>query len=231
MFNLIEQSYEILTPIDREDILKRIEYAARTCYASQDKITENSASKFVENIIMKGHLSVVEHQSITVKIVTDRAMLAELTRHRLCSFSVQSQRYCNYNKKGLVFIKPLWVDVPLGKYKNTSPSEYVTCFRVNGSDIYFDDDIAQHCIFLNNLDFICISYQMLVGDQKLKPEEARDILPNCTATEIVMTANLREWIHILKLRTDKSSHPQMRELMSGLFEELKRELPEIFSDI
>jgi len=61
------------------------------------------------------------------------------------------------------------------------------------------------------------------------PQQAREVLPNALRTEIVVKANFREWRHILKLRTDKAAHPQMRALMSDLASYLKQECPIVFS--
>lgn len=105
---IIKPYYEILTTVDGDEILKSIEIAGRTCYKSEDKITEDSAERFVKMLIQRGHESVIEHKSLTIKFICDRAILSELTRHRLSSFSVESTRYVNYSKNddGLIFIEP-----------------------------------------------------------------------------------------------------------------------------
>ena len=112
---------EILTPIDREEILAWIELAGRTCYKSEDKITEDSASQFVKKIIESGHHSVIEHINLSVKFICDRGVTHELVRHRLASYSQESTRYCNYSKgkfgSELTFIKPCWMfDFGLKKF-------------------------------------------------------------------------------------------------------------------
>lgn len=98
--------YTILTPIDGDRILRSIEAAGRTCYKSEDKITENSAKKFVGMILARGHESVVEHESISVRIVCDRGVSHEIVRHRLASYSQESTRYCRYKDQIQVILPP-----------------------------------------------------------------------------------------------------------------------------
>ena len=96
---IIEPSYEILTPISRS-ALGMIELAGRTCYKSEGSITPDSAGPFVKKIAnVYKHESVIEHSSLTVKFVCDRGVSHELVRHRLCAFSQESTRYCNYSKE------------------------------------------------------------------------------------------------------------------------------------
>lgn len=203
---IIEPSVEVLTQINGDEILKHIELCGRVCYKSENLITEDSAKKFVENIINRKHESVIEHFSISVKIITDRAISHELVRHRLASYSQESQRYCGYNKDKfggeLTFIKPCF-------WKFDSP-----------------EMIAWHDV----MDYIEDMYLSLVNTG-VKPEEARSILPNSLKTEIIMTANLRELRHILKLRTSKVAHPEMRKVMNMLLSKLKSKIPVIFDDI
>lgn len=212
--NLIKAYYEILTEPDPH-ILKIIELAGRNCYKSEEYIKEKSAEKFIAALIKNGHESVIEHISITVRFVTDRGVLSELSRHRICSLSVESTRYVNYKKKGLTFIIPPWVDIQPGTYsKNWSDVEW-------GEDeqLWFDACDKAGRDYLNLLE------------HGWTPEQARSVLPNSLKTDIVLTANLREWRHIFKLRTSTKAHPQMRELMVPLLAELQTKLPIIFDDI
>ncbi len=94
---LIKPSYQIMSVIDAEKLMKNIEIAGRTCYKSEDKITSSSASQFVRMLIKRGHESVLEHEKITVRFVCDRGVSHELVRHRIASFSQESTRYCNYS--------------------------------------------------------------------------------------------------------------------------------------
>ena len=203
---IINASYRIETPIDGAEILKRIEKAGRTCYKSEDRITDESAESFVRKLIERGHESVLEHASITVRFVCDRGVSHEIVRHRLASYSQESTRYCNYGNdrfgSELTFIKP--------------------CF--------FKEKKGAYCSWYNSMDFAeCAYFDML--DDGCTPQEARSVLPNSVKTELVMTANLREWRHFLKLRTAKAAHPQMRELTVPLLHELQRQIPVVFDDI
>lgn len=105
---LLQPSVEILDDINELDTISKLERCGRTAYKSEDKITENSAKDFISKIVKSGHLSVLEHVSITVKFVCDRGITHELVRHRLASYTQESTRYCNYSKKGVAFIVPPW---------------------------------------------------------------------------------------------------------------------------
>ncbi len=208
---IIKQSHQIITRIDREAIYSLIEFAGRTAYKSEDKITIGSAEKFISNILKRGHESVIEHFNITVRFITDRGVTHELVRHRLVAYTQESTRYVNYYKKGMQFIEPVF-----WKEDNNA-----TVDRNHASLL----DRWQ--ITMENCEYI---YNNLIEDGAT-PQEARSILPNSLKTEIVCTANIREWRHILKLRTSKTAHPQMRELMIPLLDELKEKLPILFRDI
>lgn len=105
---IIEPSVEIIDTVNENDILRKLELCGRTAYKSEDKITKGSAAKFIHSIIKSGHGSVLEHVSITVKFICDRGVTHELVRHRIASYTQESTRYCNYSKKGVVFIRPPW---------------------------------------------------------------------------------------------------------------------------
>jgi thymidylate synthase (FAD) len=221
---LIKPSYQILTDIQPEKILTSIERAGRTCYKSEDKITAESAEKFVTTIIKSGHESVIEHESLSVKFICDRGVSHELVRHRLASFSQESTRYCNYSKdkfdNQITFIIPCWFE-----------SDYNTL--VNFCNGYYDNGLPPHdeILWLNSMQFSEDQYNKLIREFNWTPQQARSVLPNSLKTEIVVTANLREWRLILKQRTSHAAHPQMWELMLPLLEELKQKLPVIFNDI
>ena len=105
---IIEQSHQILS-INHPNILNQIETAGRTCYKSEDKITEGSAIKFTKMLRDKGHHAMLEFGDITVKFITNRGVTHELVRHRLCSFAQESTRYVDYQKE-MEFIKPVWLE-------------------------------------------------------------------------------------------------------------------------
>ena len=203
---IINASYKIETPIDGAEILKRIEKAGRTCYKSEDRITDESAESFVRKLIERGHESVLEHESITVRFVCDRGVSHEIVRHRIASFSQESTRYCNYSNDRfgyeITFIKPYFLKEGTVAYALWSTAMHL-------ANIMYSDMLAEGCT----------------------PQEARSVLPNSTKTEVVMTANLREWRHFLKLRTAKAAHPQMRELTVPLLHELQERIQVVFDDI
>ena len=203
---IIEPSVELVGEVDGEKIMKHIELAGRVCYKSESRISDDSAEKFISNIIKSGHESVIEHVSLTFKIICDRGVTHEIVRHRLMSFSQESTRYCDYSngKFGgeLTFIKP--------------------CF--------WTEDDENFKIWLDSMKILEENY-LAMRKNGARPEQARSILPNSLKTEIFMTANLREWRHFLKLRTSSRAHPQMREVALKIYEILREKLPVIFSDI
>ena len=201
--NIVNQKHKILTPLDREAIYKLIEKAGRVCYKSEDKITTDSAEKFIEMVRSRGHESVLEHCVFTVKFLTDRGVTHELVRHRLVSYSQESTRYCNYSKKGMTFVRP----------------------------VFWGDSPPKMAIWEGQMMACEATYNLLVGRGAATPQEARCLLPNSLKTEIVCTTNVREWRHILKLRTSKAAHPQIRCLMLPLLKELQEVLPVLFEDI
>jgi thymidylate synthase (FAD) len=208
--NIIEQSYEILTPIDAKQILYLLELSGRTAYKSEDKMTNDSANIFIAKILKSGHESVIEHYNITIKFITDRGVTHELVRHRLMAYTQESTRYCNYSKKGMTFIKPVFWS------ENTSS--------------YSGQPTGQWEYWLAAMRYAETQYNILISNGAT-PQEARTVLPNSLKTEIIATGNLREWRHIFKLRTSKAAHPQMRALMLPLLKEFQEKLPILFDDI
>lgn len=188
---IIDPYVEIMNMPDSDFILKHIEKAARTCYKSEDKITENSAEQLLKALVKSGHHSVFEHVSITVKIICDRGISHELVRHRLCSFSQESTRYANYSKdkfgKEITLIRPFFWDENSDKYQ----------------------------LWLSSMQEAEQTYLKLI-DLNASAQEARSVLPNSLKTEVITTANLREWKHIFSLRCHKAAHPQMRQIMLPL---------------
>jgi len=222
--NIIKPSYEILTDIDGDRILLALERAARTCYKSEDKIAAGSAKKLMQRLVHDvKHESVIEHESISVRFICDRGVTHEMVRHRLAAFSQESTRYCNYSKKGMTFILPPWVDdFCLGEFDLNGLRELFG--KIN--QVSYSPATA----WLSAMEQATQYYDILI-DAGWKPQQARSVLPNSLKTEIVMTANLREWRHVLKLRTSQAAHPQIREIMAPLLAELKSKIPVIFDDI
>lgn len=203
---IIKAGYEIITPIDGNVILKRIEEVGRTCYKSEDKITDISAPVFVKKLINRGHEAMIEHCSFSVKFICDRGVSHEIVRHRLSSYAQESTRYCNYS--GDKFGNEITLIEP--------------CF--------WKPDTWEYDCWLGAMEYAERSYLAMIREG-CSPQEARAVLPNSLKTEIVMTANLREWRHFFKLRTAQAAHPQMREITIPLLNELKTLIPVIFDDI
>jgi len=203
---IIPPSHEILFMPEAGQLLRHIELAGRTCYKSEDKITADSAAGFVKRIIASGHHSVIEHASISVRFICDRGVTHELVRHRLAAFSQESTRYANYSQdkfgNQITVIRPLFWPQGSPHYQR-----WLEAMR----------QAEEHYLAL------------LAGGAR--PQEARAVLPNSLKTEIVMTANLREWRHVIGLRCSKAAHPQIREIMLPLLEDLHRRLPAVFDDL
>lgn len=202
----IVNPYIEVEKIDGIDIMKRIEKACRTCYRSEGSITEDSYKKLLKNCITRGHESVLEHEKITVRMYADIGVYKDLTRHRIASFSIESTRYCNYGKdkfdNEIKFIKP--------------------CNIEKGTKLYENWEKACQDIEKNYLQ---------MAELGATPDQMRMILPHSTASEIVMTANIREWKHILSLRTTNHVHPSVRQIMIPLLIYFQKEMPEIFESV
>lgn len=203
---VIKPYFEILSEVEGNKILKNIEICGRTCYKSENLITDASAVVFVENILKRGHESVIEHEKVTVRIVCDRGVSHEIVRHRIASYSQESTRYCNYQKdkfgNELTFIKP----------------------------VFWEENSPEYNIWYDTTQKIEQNYMQLIN-MGAKPQEARSILPNSLKTEIVVTMNLREWRHFFKLRTSVAAHPQMREIACMILKEFKNLIPIVFDDL
>lgn len=191
--------------IDGTKIMKRIERACRTCYRSEGKITDDSYKNLIKNCITRGHESVLEHEKVTVRIYSDVGSYKDLTRHRFASFSVESTRYCSYDKdkygNEIAFMNPSYIE-----------------------------DKETYEIWKKTMQEIEKGY---IEMKKLgaTTDMCREVLPHSTAGEYTMTANIREWKHILELRTTKHVHPAIRQVLIPLLRYFKEEMPEIFGDI
>lgn len=210
---LTKQKVVIEQMTTMQEAYSLLERIGRVCYKSEDKITEDSAAKFIKGIVTRNHLSVIEHCIVTVRFIINRGVSHELVRHRIASFSQESTRFCNYNKQSHVeFIIPHWLDVKEGVFSYND--------LIPGSQ-------NPEQLFLYGLLTAEDAYNALIISGK-KPEDARDILPIGVKTELVMTANLREWLLVCNLRTAKDAHPNMRQVMSMVLNALQLEYPEIF---
>lgn len=203
---IIYPGFEIMTPIDAQEVLGHLEKCGRVCYKSEGRIAEGSAEKFLANIVARGHEAVLEHFSFTVKFIVDRGVSHEIVRHRLASYCQESTRYCNYSKDG--FGNEITVISP--------------CYLEGGTEgwlQWFEACLKAEKAYFDLLNWGCT------------PQEARAVLPTSLKTEVVMTANIREWRHFLRLRTSSAAHPQIREVAVPLLHELQRLMPVLFGDI
>lgn len=181
--------------------LQAIERAGRVCYKSEDKITDTSAETFCKMIYQRGHESVVEHAVASIRIVCDRGVSHEIVRHRIASYSQESTRYCNYTKEK--FGNEISVIKPPG--------------MLPVAEVAWEDAmLAAEKAYVR------------MTSNGATPQIARSVLPTCLKTELVMTANFREWRHFLKLRTDKAAHPQMREVALMIQAILAEKCPFVF---
>ena len=200
----VKPSVNFMQPVDGAAILKHLEACGRVCYKSEGRITEGSAEKFVRDVIKRGHEAVLEHVSVTVKFICDRGVSHEIVRHRLASYCQESTRYCNYSKEG--FGSEITVIEPP----------------------FFED--GQLATWYQAMDMAENRYLTLLS-RGASPQEARSVLPNSLKTEVIMTANMRQWRHFLRLRCSKAAHPQIRELALSLLEQFHDAVPVIFDDI
>ena len=189
-------------------VYKHLEECGRICYRSEHKITEDSYKKFLQNIISRKHEAVLEHVSLTVKVICDRGVSHEIVRHRVASYCQESTRYCNYANERFdgecSFIMPTGFDNPTEIHKYEAWREAMEIAEAKYKEL---------------LELGCT------------PQMARSVLPNSLKTELVMTANIREWRHFLKLRTSAAAHPDMRVVAMMIGDCLKRVFPILFEDI
>lgn len=245
---IILPSFEILTPISDGGIkeLKQIERAARTCYKSEGKITEDggSAKMMVNMLLRKGHEAMLEHSQLSVRFVTDRGVSHELVRHRLASFAQESTRWCDYSNDGkfeggLTFVLPY--EFNRWFMENDKVRDLFSVFmqeaEVDARTAYSKNIKSSMIGIIPGFNewlgamFRAEEYYKFMRADGCTPQLARSVLPNSLKTEIVVTANYREWRNILKLRTAKDAHPDMRSLMNELLKELVKRIPLIFDDI
>ncbi len=199
---IVEQSVELLWITNEPEY--QIELAGRTCYKSEDKMSEDSAKAFSRRIRDHGHHAILEHAAASFRIITDRGISHEIVRHRVASYAQESTRYCNYSSgkfnKQCTFIEP----------PDLTPQQ---------REIWERSCLDAEKNYFELLDNGC-SAQM-----------ARSVLPNCLKTEIVMMANFREWRHFIDLRGTKAAHPQVRPIAKKIWEILMEHGSSIFEDL
>ena len=219
---IIRPSIEVLDILDQTVILKRLELVGRTCYKSEDKITDTSCIDFVKKIIKSGHHSILEHYDISIRVICDRGVTHEIVRHRIGEYAQESTRYCNYGS---------------GKFGNEI-TVIEPCFWQPVYNYAFEiKEVSMYCKVTEKMKLwrqaMCDAeaYYMKLIEHGATPQEARSVLPNSLKTEMIIKFNLREWRHFLTLRISKAAHPQMREVANMILKEFHEKLPVIFEDI
>lgn len=190
---------------DGKEIMKRIERACRTCYRSEGKITDDSYKNLIKNCLTRGHESVLEHEKVTVRIYCDIGSYKDLTRHRFASFSVESTRYCSYDKD---------------KYGN----------EISIMNPVYIEDKEIYDTWKKTMEDMEKGY-MKIKELGASTDMCREVLPHSTAAEYTMTANIREWKHIFSLRANNHVHPSIRQVTIPLLKYFKEQMPDIFDDV
>lgn len=207
MVKIVAPGFKFLEPINGEKIVKNIEYYARVCYKSENKITDNSAENFLKSIISSGHESVLEHEKVTVIFTCDIGFYKDITRHRVgTAYSIESTRWCNYSK---------------GKF-NEEISVIAPVNIVEGTE--------EFKVWLKSMEEMEKNY-MEMAKLGCKPDQLRMLLPHSTKATAVVTCNLRAWRHMFKLRASKHAHPSIQQLMKPLLKVFMTEIPYIFDDL
>ena len=208
MVKIIEPSVEIVSEINSDKMLKQIEKCARNCYKSENNITEDttSAVKMIGKLIEMGHTAMIECADVIVNLHCDVGVYKDLTRHRHCSFAIESTRYCNYSK---------------GKFGNEI-SVIKPCNMDENSGIYHT--------WLKAMNDMERAY-MQMAEIGATPDQLRMILPHSTAASVMMKANIREWRHIFNLRCAKAAHPSVRQIMLMTLNEFHNKIPVLFDDL
>lgn len=213
LVNHVNPRIDLIYPPKYEDMLKKIELIGRVCYKSEDKISDQSAEDFIRGIISRGHESVIEHESVSVKVICDRGVSHEIVRHRIASYAQESTRYCNYSGE-----------------KFGGHSSAIDPGSGFGWDLHDEDDKRKHDIWtaaVEDADW----YYLQMLDAGASPQEARSVLPTSLKTEIVITMNLREWRHFIRLRGSDAAHPQIRQIAELIRAAFICNYPVFFEDL
>lgn len=210
-------------------LVSHVERCGRICYKSEDKITEDSADKFVRNICRNRHESVLEHATVTAIIVCSRACSHQLVRHRIAAYSQESQRYCNYGKvDSLKVICPPSIGLFPGNYESCYYGNKFPTTCCDGQAVIFN---PRQTAWIHQVDG---AYQEYKNELSLgvKSEDARYVLPNATKTELAVTFNLRQWRHVFQERA-LNSHAQweIKSIFLAILANLQIYFPAVFDDL
>ena len=205
-------------------LMEHVERCGRICYKSEDRITEGSAEQFVKRICKSGHESVLEHASATAIVVCSRACSHQLVRHRIAAYSQESQRFCSYGKvNSLKVICPPNIGLLPGDYERVG---WMT--QLNGQNVRLTE---QHESWIRDMGCAYSAYKRELT-QKIKPEDARYLLPNATKTELAVTFNLRQWRHVFQERAlNKHAQWEIRAIFSSILDDLSERIPAVFADL
>ena len=203
VIDIIKSSAEHVGHYEPEKDLIKIERMARNCYNSPMSDNAQARGEFISKLVKAGHESVIEHVSVSFMLTVPRSISHQIVRHRIgVAYSQQSQRYIDLSKEPLKVIAP----VP----------------ELNASELV---------LWRESVEFAALTYNKLIASG-VRPQQARAVLPNCTATKLGMTANLRAWRHILKERyLNQRADPAIRDVMSQVAVKLKEMYPPVFGDI
>lgn len=205
---IVEPKIECLTELDGKKILQHLERVARTCYRSEGNITPDgeSAKRLVANLIKAGHTAMIEHAAITMRYTSNIAAYKDLTRHRPASYAIESTRYCTYHKdkfnNEIKFLRP--IEIP--------------------------KDTPEYLQWLKAMAAIEQVY-MQMARMGCKNDALSLLLPQSTAAEFNITANLREWRHIFELRALGHARPCIKEIMVPTLELFHKQIPVVFDDL
>lgn len=230
---IVKAQAMLMNPESLAQGLKNIEYGARISHRSEEDMKENGWNRFIQNVVIDhGDWSVVEHCHCSVIAVMDRGCTHEWVRHRLMSFTQESTRFVNYEKKmPSSFIYPI-VGVECEhclaghEFNFSDEKEYAFHERENMVPI----KCPYNSNWLSLIEYSEFNYKQLLKE-KWRPQEARSVFPNALASKIMTTANLRSWRHLLLMRTTKEAHPQIKEICVDLLSQFKKAVPLLFDDI
>lgn len=198
-----------------QNALRLVETAARTCYQSEARVDSIEAKEaFVRRLIKSGHLAMLEHVFMSLRLIVDRGVSHELVRHRMAAYAQESTRYVKYDSD-MEFIIPTWY-----------PTDY--------EEVILDSELYRRCATFENACKDSESAYKVMLDAGATPQEARAVLNHAVKTEIVITANFREWRHIFALRalgTTGKPHPDMQAIMMKVFEWAVEAYPAFFADM
>ena len=213
----VEAHVEFINPPEYAVVLNTIERVGRTCYKSEDKMTEDSAEGFVRRLIQRGHEAMIEHGSVTLCFINDRGISHEEVRHRIASFGQESTRYCNYSTDKFDG-EVTYIDIERGMELDATVSK-----------LPFEVKLA----IIHEWMVACLDaerHYLRMLELGATPQIARSVLNSSTKTEICITMNFREWRHFIRLRNDPTAHPQMREVAQQALDMLYEKYPVFFEE-